>query len=338
MDNRVRVAVGLLGAVLVLSLLVLFVGLDEFISSISSADPLLAASAIVCAFLWLSAWTGSFYVVTNYLKIDFSYLDSIRTYSTVMFANNVTPFAHLGGEPIAAGFISKIVKEDYEKCLAALSAISTIHFIPSLLFFTLGSFYILATGAGIPDSLDNLMFAFLILTMGIVAAIYLLLNFKDGLQYNISNLLIWVSNLLSRIPKIPSYEPDEIRTKVAGYFSEFFKVATNKRVIFLAGLASTTGVFLQSLGLWLALQAVGTNVPLVLTILAVPIAGLASALPLPGGAGGIEAVLITIIVALSQNPVPEVTAGVILMRGAIYWTPIVLGAINIGVLSGIIDE
>lgn len=331
MKTSIRVGLGLSSALLAIGFIIWFVGVEEFLNTAGNADPTFSLISVLFASMWLVMWSGAFYVVANSLDIDMSMFGSFRTYATVMFANNVTPFAHLGGEPVAAGFISKVVENDYEKCLGALSSVSVVHFVPSLLFFTGGFGYMFITGNSIPDSLDGLVVAFLILTVAIVVAGLIVYKFRERTKSSVSGFIFRLLSVLGRLPKFPEYEREEIDKIVDGYFSSFAEVGANKRVVALAVLLSTTGVFCQALGLWFALQAVGVDIRLVIPIIAFPIAGLASALPLPGGAGGIEAVLISIIVAFTSATVPGATAGVILVRTAIFWLPVTVGSINIGV-------
>lgn len=331
MRTSVRVGIGLLSALLAVGFVIWFVGVDEFLNAIQNADLGYSLIAGLFAVLWLVMWSGSFYVVANSLDIDISMFKSFRTYATVMFANNVTPFAHLGGEPVAAGFISKVVGNDYEKCLGALSSVSVVHFVPSLLFFTGGFGYMFLTGNSVPDSLDRLLIAFIILTVGIVTAGIIVYKFREKTKSSISRLIFILVSIVGKIPKLPQYTKEDVDKIVNGYISSFAEVGSNKRVVALAVTLSTAGVFCQAFGLWFALQAVGVDIRLVIPIIAFPIAGLASALPLPGGAGGIEAVLISIIVAFTSATVPSVTAGVIIIRTVIFWFPITVGSINLGV-------
>ena len=49
--------------------------------------------------------------------------------------------------------------------------------------------------------------------------------------------------------------------------------------------------------------------------------------PLPGGAGGIESVLVFLLVAAPLANVDQsvALAGVVVFRGAVYWVPVVVG-------------
>jgi hypothetical protein len=49
--------------------------------------------------------------------------------------------------------------------------------------------------------------------------------------------------------------------------------------------------------------------------------------PLPGGAGGIETVLVLLLLAapLPQVTEPVAVAAVVIFRGAVYWIPVLVG-------------
>jgi uncharacterized membrane protein YbhN (UPF0104 family) len=58
----------------------------------------------------------------------------------------------------------------------------------------------------------------------------------------------------------------------------------------------------------------------------VPVGAIASVTPLPGGLGGIEAVLIALLVPLAGVSGATAAAAVVIHRGAIYWLPTLVGA------------
>lgn len=334
MDNTLKVVLGLITGVTVVGILIVFVGIEEFINTLISSNPYLAFTAVFCAFLWLLLWSYSFYIVINYSGTDMGYVKSVLTYSSVMFAHNVTPFAHFGGEPVAAEFLSKSTSDGYDKCLGALSSVSVIHYIPSIFYFTIGSSYILITHKGIPGPLEFLMYGFL--GIAICSATFFLLFkiYEDRFIDKVLKFLLFVSAIWNKIPIVPDVPESTIEEGVKGYFKTLIDVTSNRKVVLYAMSTSIAGVISQSIGLWIAALAVGVNISIFLPLIAFPIARIASALPLPGGAGGIEAGLITILVTLSSATVPGATAAVILMRGSIYWIPVTIGSINVGLIAG----
>lgn len=333
MRDTVRVAIGILGSVIAIGTLILIVGLEEFTQSLLNSNIEYALVSGVFALFWLMSWSGTFYTVASSIDLELSYPSCFRTYSTVMFANNVTPFAHLGGEPLAAGFISKVVDEDYEKCLGGLSAVSVMHFVPSVIFFIAGSAYFGINGQNLGTNLRLMLGAFLVLTLLIVLAGVSVYAYRSRTQDIIISILVPIFRVVGKIPRLPSYGPDRIRKLVEGYLSSFLEVANDRRTVAIAVFLSTTGVMCQAIGLWFALKAVGLTVSIFVPIIAFPIAGLASALPLPGGAGGIEAALITIVIAFSSSMVADVSAAVIIIRSFIYWIPVVIGVTNLALVS-----
>ena len=333
MNNISRVIVGLLSGIFVISILIIFVGIEKFIETLFSADPVLTTISILFALLWLSLWSLTFYIVINYSGTSMNYIKSFLTYSTVMFAHNITPFAHFGGEPVAAEFVSKSTDDKYEKCLGALSSVSVIHFIPSVFYFSIGGSYILITENGIPEPMQLLLSGFLLVAISVIAAYIAFRIYGQVFIDKILQLLLFISHLLEKIPYIPSIEDEKIESSVRGYFDTLLYVTSNRKIVLFAVSASIAGVLCQSIGLWIATYAVGSPVSIIYPIVAFPISRIASALPSPGGAGGIEAGLITIIVTLSNSGIPEISAAVILMRGAIYWLPVSIGSINLGLIA-----
>ncbi len=87
------------------------------------------------------------------------------------------------------------------------------------------------------------------------------------------------------------------------------------------------GWICQMTALWLAFRAIGIELRTTFILIIVPIATIAGVTPLPGGAGGIETVLVFLLLAA---PLPHVTeaiavTAVVIFRGAIYWVPVILG-------------
>jgi uncharacterized membrane protein YbhN (UPF0104 family) len=57
----------------------------------------------------------------------------------------------------------------------------------------------------------------------------------------------------------------------------------------------------------------------------IPVAAIAGITPLPGGLGGVEAVLVALLVPTTGVTVAAATAGVVIHRTATYWLPLLVG-------------
>ncbi|MFC7044832.1 YbhN family protein [Halobacteriaceae archaeon GCM10025711] len=110
-----------------------------------------------------------------------------------------------------------------------------------------------------------------------------------------------------------------------GFVTDIERVSADRRGLATALGYSALGWFLQAVALWLAFSALGVHVSLAATLFVVPVGTVAGVAPLPGGLGGIEAVLVALLVPVTGVSVGLVTAAVIIYRGTIFWLPVVVG-------------
>ena len=138
-----------------------------------------------------------------------------------------------------------------------------------------------------------------------------------------------IRRVADRLPRVPVPTPEGIEARIDGFFRAIERVAANPRGLAVALVASAVGWLLQTVALRLAFDAVGVHVPLSLVLVVVPIGAIAGGTPLPGGAGGIETVLVVLLLAAPLPQVTEATtvAAVVIFRGAVYWIPTLLGGL-----------
>jgi hypothetical protein len=111
---------------------------------------------------------------------------------------------------------------------------------------------------------------------------------------------------------------------VEGFFHNIERVTADRHALATALAFSTIGWLCQATALWLSLSALGETVPVAVVVVAVPVGAIAGITPLPGGLGGVEAVLIALLAALGI-PAGVAGAAVVLHRGATYWLPTLIG-------------
>lgn len=333
MKEYVRGLLGVILSIIFICLLIVFVGVSDFIRAISSADIKFSIICLLAGPTWLFMWSQTFRETANNLNIKLGRIHSFLLYSSVMFANNITPFAHLGGEPIAAGILSKSVNEDYDTSFGAISTASVIHFIPAIIFFCFGMILLLIIDTQALAELENVVIPFIIVSIIVCIGVILVIKFQSKFKDKIAILISKLFTYLSKLPGVENYNKEFARSKITGYFNSFSKLRDNKQVLIIGSIFSMIGLLAKAIGLWFGLIAVGYQIPILVPIIAFPISGMASLLPLPGGAGGIEAVLVSVVGILTIVPVVEITVAVILVRTSIFWTPIILGAVYTGYVS-----
>jgi uncharacterized protein (TIRG00374 family) len=323
---------GFLGTFAILGLLLYFVGVEGFVQELRGADTETVALIVVVTLGWLAAWGFGLKTVLNVLGIDVSFLKSFFVLNGAMFSNNVTPFGQAGGEPVTALLISKVADTEYERGLAAIASVDSLNFIPSIVLALSGAaFYATQTSFG--RRLRLATAAIVVLSVAIPFAGFFGWRNRRALQRAIARILAPILRFVTRVaPLDVSLSRETIETRVGKFFESIERVATNRRGLTLTLAASTVGWICQMVALWLAFAAIGSPVPFSVLLFVVPVGAIAGVTPLPGGAGGIEAVLVTLLSSLPSAGVGSGTAlaAVVIFRGAIYWVPIAIGG---GVVS-----
>jgi hypothetical protein len=289
------------------------------------ADPVILALLPLVAAAWLVCWSLSLRVVLGVIETPVNVATAVLIYAAATFANNVTPFGQAGGEPIAAYIIADTTENRYESGLAAIASVDALNFFPSISLAAVGIGYFAVTATlG-----QQLRFA------GVtVVALALAISFGGYTVWRhrrrVEDVLVGVLTPLSRlvIRPVPGRAPPgeaAIRERIVGFFTAINRVAEDRRSLVLALGFATAGWVALSVSLWLSLFALGYRVPLAATMLVIPIGSIASITPFPGGLGGIEGVLIALLVPTTGVDLAAASAAVLIHRTVTYWLPTLFG-------------
>ncbi|ESP87332.1 lysylphosphatidylglycerol synthase transmembrane domain-containing protein [Candidatus Halobonum tyrrellensis] len=326
-DQLRATVVGFLGAFGVLGVMLYFVGVDDLAAELSGADPAVVALVVAVTLGWLAAWSFSLHTVLGILGANLSLPKSFLVFSGATFSNNVTPFGQAGGEPVTALLISKVADTEYERGLAAIASVDTLNFVPSVTLALVGAAYF-ATETTFGRQLRVATGVLVVLAVVVPVAIYYGWRNRYELErWVVSTVTPAVRRIGRLVPGVSPPDPDGVESRIGHFFGAIERVATDRRGIALSLSASTLGWGLQMAGLYLSFLAIGAQVPFSAMLFVVPMGAIAGVTPLPGGAGGIEAVLVTVLVALPSVAIGQATAfaAVVIYRGAVYWIPILIG-------------
>ncbi|MFB6195897.1 MAG: YbhN family protein [Haloplanus sp.] len=336
--GRLRATVlGFAGALVVFAILLWTAGVDDLLAQLATADGRLVALVFLATLGWLVAWSLALRTVLGVLGITLSVPRSVLVYTAAVFSNNVTPFGQAGGEPITALFISRATDTEYEHGLAAIASVDTLNFVPSITIAVVGvGYFVTETAFGTSRRLELALASVVVLAVGVPSLVYLGWKRRYRIEARVVGLLTpLIRRVATHLPRVPVPTVGGVERRINGFFRAIERVATNPRGLALALGLSAVGWVCQMIGLWLAFQAIGTPIPLSVALFVVPISAIAGVTPLPGGAGGIEGVLVLLLVAA---PLPAVTepvalAAVVVFRGMVYWLPTALGGLAAGVVS-----
>lgn len=102
MDRTTRsvisIPIGFAVALLLLYMLVRFVGVDDVILVLRSAQPTVVGAAFLLSLCWMATWRYTLSLVFGVLNVPTTPWHSFLVYLNVIFANNIAPFSVDGGE------------------------------------------------------------------------------------------------------------------------------------------------------------------------------------------------------------------------------------------------
>ncbi|GAB7094167.1 lysylphosphatidylglycerol synthase transmembrane domain-containing protein [Halolamina litorea] len=334
-DQLKATLVGFAGAIGVLALLLYFVGVEDLVASLSGADRSTVGLVLVVTVGWLFAWGMSLRTVLGVLGEAVSPIQTFLVFAGATFNNNVTPFGQAGGEPVTALLISEVTDTEYGTGLAAIASVDTLNFVPSISLALLGTAYF-ATQTTFGTQLESAAIVVVAITLLVVGGLVVLWRNHERVEAGAVDVFSRLARFAGEhVPRVSDPGREVIERRVSHFFEAIERVATNPRGLVLALGFSALGWLLQMTGLWLAFQAIGHPVSIPVVLFVVPIGAIAGMTPLPGGAGGIEAVLVFLLVAA---PLPGVTesiafAAVVIYRGAVFWVPVLIGGVVMGTVG-----
>jgi uncharacterized protein (TIRG00374 family) len=336
-QNLRATALGVVAALALFGGLIWFAGVDRLFSTLRGADLSLVAVIVLATLCWITAWGLALRTVLDALGVAFSPLKSFFVFSAAMFSNNITPFGQAGGEPVTALLISETSGAEYETSLAAIASVDTLNFVPSITIALIGAGYFATQVAlGANRNITVAIAAVVVLAVAVPTLLYAGWRSRDALERRV---VAWLTPAIRRVsgvlPRVSAVSETVVRNRIEGFFDGIERITSKPRGLALALAFSALGWGCLMLALWTAFQAIGTPIPASVALFAVPIAAIAGVTPLPGGAGGIETVLVLLLVAA---PLPTITtpialAAVVIYRGIVYWTPTLIGGVVVSVLG-----
>lgn len=339
MIDKKQIVGGILIWALVLGAFVTLIGVGDFVEQVREISSSEFGLMLVAVGAGVVSMGSCLYVIARSLDLGGGLVETIFLNTSVSLAHNLTPFGQVGGAPIGAVILSQRFDGNYEESLAALSMKDVISFVPAILVFVFGGLYIVLFEQAIPDPLRPIMAAFALFVVAIVTAVLAVRRFPEYMQALLRRLVAGLNGIASRLPLVPSLEPDEVNSRVVNFSESIGQVASDRKTVVLSSALATSAFVAQGCLLWITLHAIGVDISIPLAIFTVQASLLASGLPLPGGSGGVEGAQVLILTTMVGAAADPVGTAVVLSRGLVFWTPIVLGSITLFVfqLQGTFD-
>ena len=325
--------VGFAAAAAIIVVLLWVVGFDEVAAAFALVRPAALLAVAGVALLWMLAWALGLRTVLAMLDIRIPVTGAFLIQAAVQFTNNVTPFGQAGGEPISALFISRTVDAEYETGLAAIASVDAINFLPSIAFALVGlAYYAVVFTLGPRLRQAAVVIALVIVVLAAIG--YAAWRYRDRLEELSVRALAPVLRVAGRaLPFRRAPDRAVVRAHVRGFYRDVGRLTDQPGRLAVAIGYSAAGWLCLVGSLWLSLYSLGYPVPVAVLLVVIPLGAVASIAPLPGGLGGIEAVLVLVLVPTTGVPAAVAGAAVIVHRAAVYWLPVVVGGAAAAFLS-----
>ncbi len=314
-----------------------FVGIDRIVAILHDTTPYFVGLGFIAASAHIMLFAFNWYIVLDEIGYRVGIWKLIQVFYAGTFANNVTPLGQMGGEPIMAYILSNNSEISYERSLAGIFSADAINALP---FFTYSFIGITYFTLFYPTDLIVRMLAATVLV--IAAAMIALLGlfwFRAGTALDI------IMTIGSRLRSVAArvgwedmgpleyMEEDELRERLVEFRETIGSVFSRRSLLVESLIVTHAAGLLNIMALYAFLLAVGWKVEFFLLMLIVPMTVIAFYMPLPGGLGGVEVVLVTLLVVIAGVQPHVASAAVILQRGTVYLIPTVIGAAFLWYLS-----
>ena len=327
------ILVGFGVALLLLYVLVSVVGIGDVTAALLSANRANVAAAYLVALGWMVSWSYTLHLILGVLGVPTSRWRSLLVYLQVLFANDVAPFSVGGGEPIAALFVSRSTRTNYETAFLSVMGTDVINFLPAPAFAFVGLLYVAATTA-LGRQLEIVAGALLGVSALLVLLGVLGWRSRRRIEVRAVTVVVAMGRVTARVvPGVRLPTPADVEARIDAFVAGLERIAADRRVV-VPGLASSAlGWLLQATVLWVSLSAVGAHVPVAVPVFVVTIVTVTDLAPVPGGIGTVDATLVVLLVAVTGVPAATATAAALVFRSATLLFPIVLGGVTVAVLQ-----
>jgi uncharacterized protein (TIRG00374 family) len=320
---------GFLLAAAVLAGLAWVVGLGDVVATLRGADR--RGIAVVAALIagWVACWGLGMRAALGSYDAGVSRATGVLLSAGAGFANNITPFGNAGGEPLTTLLVTDRTAVSYERGLAAMAAVDAVNIV-SAVVFAAGGLAWLAVGGRLDGQLAGAAGVMLVAAVLVAVAGRTIWRRRRRVTGRLTGATAGVFAWLSTVvPRLSTPGRAALARRVEGFVDDLERIAADRRTLVAVGGYSLAGWLCQLLAFWAAFGAIGEPIPVTAALVAVPLGSVALALPLPGGAGGIESALVGVLVGtpLASISPPVAVAGVVLFRGVAYWLPTTLGGL-----------
>lgn len=323
-QRLVTTVVGFAAAAVLMAVLFLTVGVGRIGHVLRNARPTVVfVPVVVCT--WLVVWSLAFRTILATLGVRLSIFRSVLVFAGSVFANNVTPFGQAGGEPVTAWLLKGASEAGYESGFAAITTFDAVNLIAGFGLSIVGLGFFALGLSGHEALARETAVAGVIVVVAVPTGMYLLWRYRYALESRfVSGIEPALGRLDRTVARLSVPNVDTVEEGIDGFLADVERVGSDRRAVTTTLALTVAGWLLHAVALWLSIRSIGASASILLLFFVVPFSNVGDLLPLPGGLGGTETILVGLLVSIGLDP-PSAAGAVLLYRGLVYWTPTIIG-------------
>lgn len=245
-----------------------------------------------------------------------------------MFVRSVLPAGNVGKGAFVAYTVSRGERTSASQGVAGAASWEFLNMVASAVVASVGLLGVVAAGRD-AGSAPLVIVAFGGLLALVVASGSLAVQRRDL----VVDLVVWAASVgrrtLGRLaPRLDtSLSRERVRSTLDVFLGNVGALLEDRRRLAVAVVAAHVTWLLGVIPLYLCLQAVGLAVSPSVVLVAIPLAGFALAVPVPGGIGPMDAALGGIVAVLTGHSLGALASALVLFRVATYGTQVLVGGL-----------
>lgn len=316
-------------ALVLLGLFVYAVGWDSVLAAVSQTDPVIYLGAF-------AAMSGCLLCRTMVWHRILSIMDRPRPYwlvggvfLTAMFTKYVVPYGQVTSSVGIAAVVNRYYDSAYEEGLAGVVSADFLNYLPYYTFGAVGAVYVLVAYSPPIAALSPYALPVVALIGG-VGIIIGVLWLRRGVTLDV--VVVVTTGLRQLVDRVTNrnvrfLRKENVKRRFEGFYTTLDIVARDRRSVGVALVWAHLGWLGLAGALYITAAATGASISLGMAFLAVAAGKFGFIVPTPGGVGGVELALATVLYLLNPIGFATATAIALLWRLSTYWFTICVGGI-----------
>lgn len=306
------------------------VGISELLTAISQVEVVWIAIACVSVIITFIFRGRIWYGVFRSAGADISVWQATKIQFIGWATKLLVPAGYVAIQPVIAKKLSEETYFETEKILSFITVGDILNFAP-LYTFTLVGAILLSLGGTLPQTIVTYLLISVILAFSMSIIVFFALYKREVTKRAVLFGLRKLNILITKIPWRKSHRYrvsiESFEERILNAYNSVDVLIGKRKTLTILFVISHIGVFFYILILHAVIVSFGIQASFFVAVLLVLISKIGLIVPLPGGLGGVEAIIFGGLLLLTNGSTVEITMIVLIYRLLTYWVVIFIGSV-----------